>query len=76
MKYVIVPQDNIDAIEDARVRLVDIIDNIKDEDLRNHLDTLLAFSVIYPMWLMTHRKYRETFRSKIHSVLARFFKGE
>jgi hypothetical protein len=58
-KYVIVPQEDLDKLEEARLILWELID-------KTNAYTKSKFSsVSQPMWYLAHRKYEEYEKDKV-----------
>ena len=71
MKTVMVPQMDIDAIETARLGLYELIKLIEKNKIKSNDIFIYAVNITQPMWGMSHRKYRETFLSKIRRIFIR-----
>lgn len=68
MKRVIVPQTDIDNIDISNKKLYEIIDKIKDKEVKEALLFIIPLEVTNNLWHITHRKYKETLRSKIRNM--------
>lgn len=70
MKVLLVPQTDIDKIEDARCELHKIIKSVEEGKIKTNDLFVYVVNVTQPMWNLTHRKYKETWFSKIKTMLA------
>ena len=71
MKTVLVPQTDIDKIENARQELWKLVAAIESKTIdRDHLNIFVA-NITQPMWYIGNRKYKETLISKIKRLLAK-----
>lgn len=73
MKYVLVPQEDIDRIERARIKLHEITEKMHGtkQDIYFQNWYVCIPDISEPMWHLTHRKYKESLLSKILNWLTK-----
>lgn len=68
MKIVKVPQNDIDMLEITRKDIWTIIDGIENGTIKPHQAANFMIGCTTPLYKLTHRKYKETFLSKLKRV--------
>ncbi len=71
MKTVLVPQNDIDNVEQARRRLLNVLSGIEKGDIKPSNVMVYLLSLTSPLYKITHRKYKESFRSKVNRIIAK-----
>ncbi len=66
---VIVPQYDIDKIEEARSELHKLVKNVEDGKIKSNDLFVYVVNVTQPMWYLTHRRYKKTLFSKLKTLL-------
>lgn len=67
MIKVVVPQEDLDKIEEARVALYKLLDEL---DISDSIYALIQITKItQPMWDIANRKYPKTLSCKLRSLL-------
>ena len=69
MTTLLVPQIDIDKIEEARCELHKLVKSVEDGKIKPTDLFVYVVNITQPMWVLTHRKYKETLFSKIKSML-------
>ena len=69
MKTVLVEQADIDKVEEARNELHTIIKNVEEGKIKPSDIFLYCVNVTQPIYRLTHRRYKETWRSRIKRML-------
>lgn len=71
MKYVKVPQSDLDKIETSREELWKFFDkNFKDDGSVEYQSKVIeVLNISQPMWYIAHRKFKETLLSKIKQFI-------
>jgi hypothetical protein len=70
MKTLLVPQEDIEQIEQARKALHDLISNIENEIIKPKDVYIYSINITQPLYRLTHRRYKETLMSRIKGMLA------
>ncbi len=65
MKQVIVPQCDINAVENARIQLHSLLRNIEDGEVDVKYVSMLALNITRAFYVLSHSRYKEAFWSKI-----------
>jgi len=67
----IIPSADVYKIEKARKDLWELVEAMEKKTFdSDHLNVFVA-NITQPMWELTHRRYKETFISKIKRLLAK-----
>lgn len=65
MKLMLVPQLDIDKIEEARNELYKIIKGLEENKIKTDDIFIYTINVTQPIYQLTHRKYKQSFWNKI-----------
>jgi len=65
MKTLLVPQCDIDNVEEAREQIYKLISNIEKGIVKPENAFVYVTNITQPIWYLAHRRYKESLWSKI-----------